>query len=145
MALLFLDFDGVTHILGNGQFTHVDRFEAVMREFPHVEIVISSSWREEFSLTEIRNFFSADIAARIIDVTPIFADDDVPPETLYTRWEEIKRWLAEHDRESEDWIALDDMPELFDPDCANLVLVDPDLGFNAGTERELRKRLRKTK
>jgi hypothetical protein len=33
--------------------------------------VISSTWREEPSLEAPRAFFSSDIAARVIDVTPV--------------------------------------------------------------------------
>jgi hypothetical protein len=31
-------------------FCHLARFETVMRDFPQVEIVINSTWREQFSL-----------------------------------------------------------------------------------------------
>lgn len=55
--ILFLDFDGVLHPEYDGQatpadvvFCHLPRFEAVMRDHPEVEIVISSMWREQFPL-----------------------------------------------------------------------------------------------
>ncbi|WP_205895069.1 HAD domain-containing protein [Metapseudomonas otitidis] len=55
--ILFLDFDGVLHPEYDGQatpadvvFCHLPRFEAVMRDHPEVEIVISSTWREQFPL-----------------------------------------------------------------------------------------------
>jgi hypothetical protein len=48
--ILFLDFDGVLHPEYDGQaapadvvFCHLPRFEAVMRDHPEVEIVISST------------------------------------------------------------------------------------------------------
>ena len=76
--ILFLDFDGVLHPEYDRQaapadvaFCHLPRFEAVMRDHPEVEIVISSTWREQFPLDDLRARFSPDIAARIVGATPI--------------------------------------------------------------------------
>ena len=76
--ILFLDFDGVLHPEYDGQatpadvvFCHLPRFEAVMRDYPEVEIVISSMWREQFPLDALRARFSPDIAGRIIGATPV--------------------------------------------------------------------------
>ena len=76
--ILFLDFDGVLHPEYDRQaapadvaFCHLPRFEAVMCDHPEVEIVISSTWREQFPLDDLRARFSPDIAARIVGATPI--------------------------------------------------------------------------
>ena len=52
--ILFLDFDGVLHpegedhiFKGGVDFCFLPRLEALLREFPQVKIVISSSWREQ--------------------------------------------------------------------------------------------------
>ena len=52
--ILFLDFDGVLHpegedhiLNGGADFCFLPRLEALLREFPWVKIVISSSWREQ--------------------------------------------------------------------------------------------------
>ncbi len=65
---LFLDFDGVLHPQYDGGptpkeicFCHLPRFEAVMRQHPGVLIVISSTWRQQFGLAQLRNYFGADI------------------------------------------------------------------------------------
>ena len=65
--ILFLDFDGVLHpeysdraVPDEIAFCHLPRFEAVLRDFPNVEIVISSTWRYHLPLDALRERFSAD-------------------------------------------------------------------------------------
>jgi hypothetical protein len=111
--ILFLDFDGVLHpryedcpVPEDVVFCHMPRFAAVMRDFPEVQIVISSTWREQFSLDKLRSWFSADISGRIIGTTPVFPADR--PRSLEQRESEILAWLVERGRSSERWLALDD-------------------------------------
>lgn len=69
---LFLDFDGVTHpdpCLAEGAFCQLPLIEDVLLEFPSVEIVISSSWRDHHSIEELREFFALEIRSRVIAVT----------------------------------------------------------------------------
>lgn len=50
--ILFLDFDGVLHpITGSTPFqiASVNALEVVISQFPDLNIVVSSSWREERS------------------------------------------------------------------------------------------------
>lgn len=115
---LFLDFDGVLHPQFEGMptpvehlFCHVPRFEGVMRDFPQVRIVISSTWRHQFALDHLRTYFSPDIAARITDATPQTNPDDYRPAR---REDEILAWLAATGNESVPWIALDDATWQFD-------------------------------
>lgn len=113
--LLFIDIDGVLHPVPPhnhevGVLCHMDRFESIMRDFPGCRIVISSSWREQFDLDTLRDFFSPDIAARIIGVTPVI--DEL---VRFLRQREIERYLASTNQESSPWIALDDDPEHFAP------------------------------
>jgi HAD domain in Swiss Army Knife RNA repair proteins len=110
--ILFIDFDGVLHPQYEGittpvdeLFCHLPLFESVMREFPQVRIVISSTWRNAFTLEELRKRFSQDIGARIIGVTPIL-DFDVYHPTR--REQEILAWLAETESSERPWVALDD-------------------------------------
>ena len=72
-CIVFLDFDGVTHpepCKGVNYFCHLPLIEAVLQEYPAVDIVISSSWRdpELHSLDDLRGFLSPDIAARVVGV-----------------------------------------------------------------------------
>ena len=62
--LLFLDFDGTPAGLatGTGIFVAVRCSEAVIREAPDVEIVITSTWRDTRDLATLRGFFSNNIA-----------------------------------------------------------------------------------
>jgi hypothetical protein len=138
--IVFLDFDGVLHPFSrpDGPFTLLPQFERVMRDFPDVEIVISSAWREAYGLAQLKAIFSRDIAERIIGATPVFA----PAGYRHVREAEIQSWLLDNDREHERWVAIDDTNFFFAPRCTNLILVDSELGFAPSTEQALRKRLR---
>jgi hypothetical protein len=138
--ILFLDFDGVLHHMNRreGALCHLPRVEKILRDFPDLEIVVSSAWRTEYSIKILRTFFSDDIRNMIIDVTPCF-DDRQPMK--FIREAEIKEWLRLNGRHPQRWIALDDSDWLFRPNCANLILVDPDVGFIESTGNELLKRL----
>lgn len=110
---LFLDFDGVLHPQYDGEptpkeicFCHLPRFEAVMRRHSGVQIVLSSTWRQQFGLPQLRALFSADIAQRIVGTTPTYPVDRPP--RLHVREWEILQWLQEHHASDKPWIALDD-------------------------------------
>jgi hypothetical protein len=141
--VLFLDFDGVLHPVNrpDGALSLLPHVERVLRDYPHVEIVISSAWRTDNSIDTLRAFFSSDIAARIIGVTPDFYVPFFNLDYRYIRELEIRAWLKDSHREHESWIALDDIEILFKPGCPGLLLVDADIGFNQHIEKELRKRL----
>lgn len=125
--ILFLDFDGVLHPEINYReeelFSKIPLFEKVLRNFPNVDIVISSTWRLNHGLEELKSKFSPDIARRIIDVTPVYAD--LPELHLvigpFQRHVEIEGWLRQAQRIWEPWLALDDKPYLFKPFLKNLV------------------------
>ncbi|WP_050479101.1 HAD domain-containing protein [Herbaspirillum rhizosphaerae] len=137
--ILFLDFDGVLHPVSReaGTFAHLIHFECVIRDFPGVDIVISSAWRENHSLEELQAFFTSDLRQRIIDVTPVLSHLS----HQYLRQAEIMLWLREAGREYEGWIAIDDSDWLFAPACRNLILVDTDIGFDSIAEKNLRAKL----
>ena len=137
--ILFLDFDGVLHPLNrtDGALSRIPQLEIVLRKFNDIEIVISSAWRQEYSLAQLREYFSDDIQQRIIDVTPVLN----PLDNRYLRQAEIDLWLRDAGREYEAWIALDDSEWLFPPGCRNLILVNPDLGFNKAVEDALHRKL----
>lgn len=71
--LLFLDFDGVLHprAAGENLFVHIPRIERVLSDFPAVQVVISSSWREVTPLHELQAIFSEGMRLRIIGTTPL--------------------------------------------------------------------------
>jgi len=145
--ILFLDFDGVLHpryengpVPVEAAFCHLPRFEAVMHDFPEVQIVISSTWREQFSLDKLRTWFSADIAARIVGATPIVPADH--PGSLERRESEIVAWLVEQGRSSEPWLALDDSTWQFRYCRDHLVACTSYVGLDGRAEARLRAALR---
>lgn len=136
-TVLFLDFDGVLHPRpivtdpGGGVFTALDLLEDVLRQVRHVEVVISSTWRERFALHELREFFSPDLRERVVGVTPLPGDVADAPQELreYPRHAECVTWLARHRPAGTPWLALDDRVENFASGSVNLVLIDGTAGL----------------
>ncbi len=135
--IIFLDFDGVLHrdgISGGALFEHLDAFSEAIR--PYLEktyIVISSSWREQFPLDDVKGFFSDDIASCIIGITPVFLDGYANG----GREREIRSYCDSHGIRDTNWIAIDDMDRLFTPQLKNLLHTDRDIGLCDGDLRIL--------
>ncbi|MET3181728.1 UNVERIFIED_ORG: hypothetical protein ABIC43_004903 [Variovorax guangxiensis] len=143
--ILFLDFDGVLHpegedhILNGGtDFCFLPRLEALLREFPHVNIVISSSWREQLLYKSLLKPFSSDIRDWILGATP-HAGFGLPP-PYRQREGEILAWLQIHDAADEPWVALDDAYWQFDRCKDHLVACGSFTGFDDKACAELRVR-----
>ena len=129
--IIFLDFDGVLHPDGIAKFSRLPILEKFLSEMPEVEIVISSTWREDHTLDQLRGFFSPHLRNRISGVTPSLDDGY----ELGGRHKEILSYLANEglsDRNCS-WVALDDIALFFEDHCKNLVLTDSSTGF---TEKE---------
>lgn len=145
--ILFLDVDGVLHpaICANDAelLCHRPLLEAVLQEVQHVEIVISSTWRESRTLAQLQALFSPGIGARIVGVTPQWQDlQDETTMGTYVRQAEIEAWLRQAGRTWEPWVALDDQPWLFRPFLPNLVRSDPATGLTEAVCTMLRTKLR---
>lgn len=138
--ILFLDIDGVLRPLFGDKkdLPFIPRLEAVLRAYPEVEVVISSSWREDHDLESLRALFSLDIRDRIVGRTPVLDYLD----HHYIRQAEVLAWLQEQKREGESWIALDDDDWLFEPKHPNLILVNSEVGFDLKIETLLYHRLK---
>ena len=107
------------------------RFEEVVRAMPRARVVITSSWRDLESLSEIRARFSPDIALRIIGVVPsVLHRDDFP------RHREVLAYLKNEGLGDEPWVALEDDPIAY-PATAPVLMTDPDLGFDESAARRL--------
>lgn len=133
--VLFLDFDGVLHPDGaqvDQLFCRIPMLEEVLRRYPTVDVVISSSWREVHPLDEIQEYFSPDIGRRVIDITPVRPPLDAIPTGLWSfvREAECAVWMLEH-RPLAPWVALDDQPWRFRPFASNLLLIDGRTGLTA--------------
>lgn len=142
--ILFLDFDGVTHPVfpkrdlpddENQLLSYLPRIEGVLRDFPDFKIVIASSWREIRPWKNIIGIFSPDISARIIGATPILKVKE-PPYPKHPRYKEILAFLRSNNFATAQWVALDDDPEIYPPDCQNVILCAD--GFRDVEEHRLR-------
>ena len=128
--ILFLDFDGVTHPEPYTQktaFQQLPLIESVVREMGWVEIVVTSSWRETHSLEELREYFSPDIQPRVVGVTPDLWNPELPP--AFVRERECATWLAANRPTGTRWLAIDDRPTWFQPNCPNLLVTVTTRGF----------------
>ncbi|MCG3135896.1 MAG: hypothetical protein HMLKMBBP_03672 [Planctomycetes bacterium] len=137
--VLLLDFDGVLHpslCLEAEHFCRRPLFEEVMRRFPAVRIIISSSWRHHFALERLRPCFSGDIAERIDGTTPLWV-----PDGPANRFEEIMAFVRSRDLNEAGWLALDDSAFEFPRSCANLVLCDGRFGLTEDVAMRLAGRL----
>lgn len=135
--ILFLDIDGVLHRVGGSLFEQVSRLESVLRDHPEVELVISSSWREDYPWDVLVEIFSPDIQPRVVGRTPVI-DTPWPPYPRPVRHEEILQYLSTHGEDARSWLVLDDDALLFPPDCPQLIVCAPERGFDAGAESVLR-------
>ncbi len=152
--ILFLDFDGVLHPLGcvteKQLFSRLPLLERfLLDEAPCWQVVISSSWRQNFTLDQLLDVFSPDLRSRIIGSTP--ADDDRSlhktwgsQARLYPREIQIRHFLAQRGLSGEDWVALDDMKEWFRDAETNdhLILCNPQEGLSESDLARLRIKLR---
>ncbi|NVO06155.1 MAG: hypothetical protein HXX19_09630 [Rhodoferax sp.] len=137
--VIFLDFDGVTHPEPSFQdnvFCRLDKIAAVLNRYPAVDIVISSSWRMHYTLDERKEFLSPIAADRVVGMTPSIktpSPDWLPgvvPE--HERQWDIKTWMKANRPWGTLWIAIDDRPQWFGPECVGLLLTDRKTGFTGG-------------
>lgn len=153
--VLFLDFDGVLHpepSLSKDFFSQLPLLEAVLRQYPTVDIVISSAWRLDWvgsansvAVEQLRRHFSTDVAARVVGVTPYMGRlhesglDALP----HVRELECYAWMKSNRQIGTRWMALDDRADYFLPRCNNLMTVDGRTGFVPSDVETFRQRLTK--
>jgi hypothetical protein len=133
--LIFLDIDGVLRRNGAPLYeieADLRRlFEDTLRALPGAEVVISSSWREGFSLDEIKAHFSEDVAARIVGMTPVGQDGE------HRRYREVLAYLIHNGQKGRPWVAVDDDPGHY-PASVRVILVSPTKGFDEKAAARLR-------
>lgn len=119
--MLFLDFDGVLHPLGKECFTHNPVFEALLREYPFVKVVFSTSWRHghDNDIGRLAEYFSEDVRDRFIGCTP-YLQEKWPPYIKHERYKEIIAYM-EGISYNGPWVALDDANDLFPEDLENYI------------------------
>jgi hypothetical protein len=132
---VFLDFDGVMRRLTSQPFRFdrdcLERFENVLRAHPGARIVVASAWRLGLSLDSLRGLFSADIAPRVVGVTPESSDLS----GAY-RHREMLGYLERNAALDTAWVVVDDDPAHY-PAGVRIVAIDPHQGFDARAAAEL--------
>ncbi|XXQ67360.1 HAD domain-containing protein [Neisseriaceae bacterium B1] len=105
-------------------------------EQQHHQFVISSTWRNQYTLTELQQHFSPDFRARIVGVTPNLADY-----SKGNREREILHYLQAHGGIEQAWLALDDMPEFFQYHQQHVLFTTPDTGLTGADYPDLMQKL----
>lgn len=160
--ILFLDYDGVLHpdevhwdhrqgiILrtdllppehaNTELFCYMDALEAILSDFPDVQIVLSTSWVSGIGYSRSRRRLSPALRKRVISAT--YHSKYTPRWGKLSRYEQILDHVGRHQL-GLDWLALDDDAVGW-PDIAfdNLVLCHGHRGIgDPDTQRELHRRL----
>jgi hypothetical protein len=140
--LIFLDIDGVLHPEPRNStemlMSELPRLERILRDFKDVSIVISSTWRQTRTIEYFQNFFSQDIADRVIGMTPRWQDLDIAT-PLYQRQAEVEAWFKANCEPWNKFIVLDDKPWLFSPFYPHLLKCNPATGIDDEVESALRR------
>jgi hypothetical protein len=127
-TIIFLDFDGVLRRISSDPSVFepslLTTFEAALKPFNNISIVITSTWRLVIPLSEIKGLFSKSTADYIIGVTPELHND-----TSYPRYEEILSYLKINKLEKQNWVAIDDDRDNF-PTNSPVIYTDPNIGFS---------------
>lgn len=109
-------------------FTHADRLAQFAQQV-NAGIVISTSWRLYFSMTELRQLLSPAFCSRIVG----FMSNADEPEARFVlpgiRGILALKWLTQADALHRPWVAFDDQPSLYEGVSRNLVAPTPALGL----------------
>lgn len=116
--ILFLDFDGVLHdadapnieyedkkikVTGEGLFKHATTLAAALADYPDVDVVISSSWRNHFPLPELVERLGV-LGERVTDT---ICQVNMQPRGRYFDCATYAKR-----QEVDDWLMIDDQPEI---------------------------------
>jgi len=132
MRVIFLDFDGVLHPAGappgtSLPFEWTDVLAALLEPFDDVQIVVHSSWREQFPAQELMDLLQP-VAGRLLGIV------DAGPKGAA-----IEKFLREHPDITEA-LVLDDQVDEFRPGFpATLLACEPLAGLSSKeTQRRLK-------
>ena len=130
--IIFLDLDGVLRRISSPPSVLEDcclrPFCEAVRALPSARIVISSGWRIGSRIEDIRRHFPADVADRIVGMTSVLETTEP-----YARFREVQQYLRQHASPVAAWVAIEDDPSHFPEGCANVLLLDPEKGFDSET------------
>lgn len=146
--ILFLDFDGVLHHEnvvridgkpackepGRSLFEWVQPLEDILRDAPHVRVVLSTSWVAILSFNRTKSYLPDAIQKRVIGATyhsgyaSEFGITKREWPTLH-RFQQIQMYLARN--QVHEWVALDDDDEGWPDDRRqHLVCTNSELGLS---------------
>jgi hypothetical protein len=122
---LFLDFDGVLHpslCNDKDRFSKVNLLNQTFTS-SSCQIIISSSWRFQFALDQLKKILPVSISNLVVGVSGEALNGK------YARYNEIKHWLKSKQKPFADWMAIDDAINEFPPDCPNLIATKSSQGI----------------
>lgn len=129
---LFLDFDGVLHpnlAAPQQRFARLPLLVEAIGDHP-VDIVISSSWRFEWSIQRLRGFFPVALRSNIVNTTgSAFIG-------RHARWNEITAYCAAAGISN--WRALDDARFEFPDPCSELIACEGGRGIEKAQQERIR-------
>lgn len=144
-SYIFLDIDGVLntyrHLLRQKEITGessihnwcpeaCENLLELLREYD-VRIVISSNWKDQHKLEEIREFFDKNgiPSAYILDVTPSEVEEH---EAAEYRGIEIRKWLKQNASGDTSYLIIDDESTILTAQKDHFVRVNPEEGLASG-------------
>lgn len=135
LITVFLDFDGVLHPQGGTTdrlFEKADLLQLCLQQVDHIEVVISSSWAEHYSLEKMRDFFEEqpDLHRLIVGCTLQKGNPKVDFGAMPLRESQCRNWLIANQREPHQWLAIEDDLLNFKA-REHVVFTDPRQGFRA--------------
>jgi HAD domain in Swiss Army Knife RNA repair proteins len=145
-VIVFLDFDGVLHpdpcLDATRLFENAPRLEQTLSDFPHVQLVLSTAWRQTGTYEQLLVLLPEALRARVIGVTPNFNEFPATAALVpYRRQAECMHWMRLNGMLDEAWLALDDRPSGFTPYSENLIACHPQSGFDVAVSARMRSAL----
>lgn len=130
--IVFLDFDGVLHpadylnfntingelvLASDARFCWADDLWNLIRKFD-CHLVIHSSWRNSYTLNQLRGLLPRELGKRVVAVT--VGDNRYDSILAYVEADAVKRY-----------IILDDAADEFPSECVELLLCKDNIGISS--------------
>lgn len=136
--IIFLDFDGVLHgTISPSFFANTALLAQFLEPYPFVDIVLSTSWRESYSLEKIKEQCIPELAQRVVGATPILNDH---PKGIRAR--EVMQYVQDNNLDYYQYVCIDDLSFLFNEEFEQLILTDAHTGLNESTLFQLEDKLK---
>jgi len=131
--VLYLDYDGVLHPedvcvhprrgiyvrspAGHALFEHAPLLEALLAPYPHLAIVLSTSWARVKGYTRARDYLAPELRQRVIGAT--FHSSHMRRSEFLAMPRGLQVWNDVVRRQPECWLALDDTYQDWPAWCAD--------------------------